>query len=326
MLLHALFFNMGCYKMIIDIPTKEDFYSSADDMVNEAWEKISNLSHGYYELEDINSVYQPSECFDGASYIYGLDQYWLHVRPKLISALTLVIQSIEFRLKGLIAGISPYLLLSSSSKNIPKPIGGIRSFSQFRSIDAQDLINVYETFSDQELSKQFKDWFDELRVLRNRFMHTVDKKSDISAELIFKSIVYAHKELNRDDQHWIWHRFNYKSKHSGEGVKFGADDVPGEIFEMLKVHYELTGAIHSCTNEVAYDLFGFDKEQESNYCNKCVAVMSKYEFFNSKHIDTCLGTVQKNRGAELFECVFCKESYNVLPKSIWGDDEFIWTN
>lgn len=307
--------------MIEDIPTKDDFYSSADDMVNEAWEKISNLSHEYYELERNNFFYQTSEYFNEESYIYGLEQYWQYARPKLISALTLVIQSIEFRLKGLIAEISPYLLLSSSAKNIPKPEEGIRSFTQFRSIDAQDLIAVYEAFSGREFSKDFKDWFGELRRLRNRFMHTVDNKSDISPELVFKSIIYAHKELNHSDPHWIWHRYIYKSKHSGGGLIFGTEDTPNEIFEMLQVHYELTGAIHSSRNEVAYDLFGFDKENESNYCNKCVAVMSKYEFFDSKHIDNCFGTVQKNGETDLFECVFCKESYNKLPESIWEDDE-----
>ena len=58
--------------MIIDIPTKEDFYSSADDMVNEAWEKISNLAHEYYELDSKNQFYLSSEYFTDED-IYGLD-------------------------------------------------------------------------------------------------------------------------------------------------------------------------------------------------------------------------------------------------------------
>ncbi|MHA3054685.1 hypothetical protein [Acinetobacter sp. ANC 4633] len=183
--------------MIIDIPAKEDFYASADDMVNEAWKKISNLAHTYYELDTDNMFYKSSDY--SCDYItLGLDNYWSHVRPKLISALTLVIQSVEFRLKGLIAEISPYLLLSSSSKNIPN-----RSFTQFHSIDAQDLIKVYEMFADKDFSPKFKKWYEDIRILRNRFMHTVDKRSDISPELIFKSIIFAHDELNGNNSHWI---------------------------------------------------------------------------------------------------------------------------
>lgn len=32
--------------MITDIPTKTDFYTMADHMVNEAWEKIADLAYG----------------------------------------------------------------------------------------------------------------------------------------------------------------------------------------------------------------------------------------------------------------------------------------
>lgn len=158
--------------MIIDIPTKEDFYSSADDMVNEAWEKISNLAHEYYELDSENQFYLSSEHFTDED-VYGLDQYWHHARPKLISALTLVLQSVEFKLKGLIADISPYLLITGSTKNIPKADeNGIRSFTQFHSIDAQDLIKVYEVFGDKQISPKFKKWYEDIRILRNKFMHT----------------------------------------------------------------------------------------------------------------------------------------------------------
>lgn len=301
--------------MIIDIPTKEDFYSSADDMVNEAWEKISNLAHNYYEIDSRNQFYQSSEHFTDED-IWGLDQYWYHARPKLISALTLVLQSVEFRLKGLITEISPYLLLSSSSRNIPKADeNGVRSFSQFHSIDAQDLIKVYETFAHKQISSNFRKWYEDIRVLRNRFMHTVDKSSDIKPELIFKSIVYAHNELNQGEPNWIWHRYKYKASHSGGGIDFDKDEISGDIFEMLQVHYELTGAIHSCSREVAYEIFRFDKSINSFQCENCLSVMEQYEYYDSKHIDYCIGTVQKNKRSEMYQCTFCGKEYDKLPES-----------
>jgi DNA-directed RNA polymerase subunit RPC12/RpoP len=305
--------------MVVDIPTKNDFFSSADHMVNEAWEKIAVLAHNYYEIERKNLFYEDSEHFTDED-ILCLDDYWNFARPKLISALTLVLQSVEFRLKGLIAGISPYLLLSSSARQIPKADEkGVISFTQFHSIDAQDLIKVYETFSEKKLSVKFKKWYEEIRILRNKFMHTVDLSSDISPELIFKSIVYAHNELNNDEFHWIVHRYQYKADHSHGGIAFGKNDTPGLIFEMLQVHYELTGAISMCSRELANELFDFDKEDDSYHCKHCVSVMSRYEWFDSKHIDYCIGTMQKQKRSGKYKCVFCRNEYNTIPESPFDD-------
>lgn len=306
--------------MVIDIPTKDDFYSSADDMVNEAWEKISHLAYQFYEADITN---QPDYTKGNSDeLLFSLENYWAHSRPKLISALTLVIQSVEFRLKGLIAEVSPYLLLSSSSKSIPKADeNGIRSFAQFHSVDAQDLIKVYETFSGKKLSSKFRSWFEELRVLRNRFMHTVDNKSDINPEIIFKSIVYAHNELNENDPHWILHRYKYKAKHSGDGIEINNDEESGEVFEMLQTHYELAGAVYVCSRSSAKEIFQFDKNQNGHLCKSCVSTMSKSEYFDSKHLDYCIETVQKNKRSGVYECVFCNVKYQEIPKSIWEDED-----
>jgi len=49
------------------------------------------------------------------------------------------------------------------------------SFSEFCTIDAQDLIRVHDTVSTDHLSDDFRRWYDELRRLRNKLMHTVDR-------------------------------------------------------------------------------------------------------------------------------------------------------
>ncbi|KYQ83490.1 hypothetical protein AWW72_14195 [Acinetobacter sp. NRRL B-65365] len=305
--------------MIVDIPTKLDFYTSADHMVNEAWEKIAQLAHLHYEVANREHFHISKENIYEENKL-NLDNYWNFARPKLISALTLVLQSVEFRLKGLIAEISPYLLLSSSSRQIPKADEkGVISFSHFHSIDAQDLITVYETFSDKKLSSKFRKWYEEIRILRNKFMHTVDKNSDISPELIFKSIVYSYNELNDNEFHWILHRYKYKAVNSHQGMNFEKESVSGYIFEMLQVHYELTGAINVCSREVANEIFGFDIEAKRFTCKHCVSIMSRYEWFDSKHLDTCIGTVQVNKRSGLYQCVVCRNEYETLPESVFDN-------
>lgn len=300
--------------MILDIPSKEDFYVTADHMVNEAWEKVTNLAFDYVYFSD----YSESSAEEEENFY----KYWNFARPKLISAFTLVLQSVEFRLKGLIAEISPYLLITNTAKNLPKTdeIGDI-SYSQFHTIDAQDLIKVYETFSNKKLSKSFSQWFQEIRILRNKFMHTVDKSSDITPELIFKCIVIAHKELNPDAPHWIQHRYNYKALHSNGGHSI-SNDIAGEVFEMLQTHYELSGAISASSAQVVKEYFDFDKEKESFYCKKCLSVMIKSEDFDSKHIDYCFGTVQYKRKLNKYLCIFCLDTQESKSINIWEDLNF----
>ncbi len=192
--------------MITDIPTKTDFYTMADHMVNEAWEKIADLAYDYRDINLWNSYCKTSEFYTESD-IKNLEHYWLFARPKLITSFNLILQSIEFRLKGLIVEISPYLLITNATRNTPKPDSeGNISFSDFHTLDAQDLIKVYNTFASKSLPDDFITWFNSMRILRNRFMHTVDKKTDIMPELIFTSVVRAHNYLNTESAHWICKR------------------------------------------------------------------------------------------------------------------------
>ena len=87
--------------MITDMPTKDDFYTMADHMVNEAWEKVADLAYDYYNYGVSNDFKTQSSYYDDGD-LANLENYWQYARPKLITAFTLILQSVEFRLKGLI--------------------------------------------------------------------------------------------------------------------------------------------------------------------------------------------------------------------------------
>jgi len=238
---------------------------------------------------------------------------------------------VEFRIKGLIVEISPYLLIVNATRNPPKADScGNISFSEFHTLDAQDLIKVHDTFSSVKFSVKFTDWFRDMRILRNRFMHTVDMKTDISPELIFTSVVFAHRNLNPDSAHWIWHRYQYKAVHSSGGIHFHQDDeeFSGTVWEMLQTHYEFTSAISACSKELARKFFGYRKNDaddesiiESFYCKKCVSVMEKSWNFDGKFIDSALETVQYNRKLNRYVCLFCHDEQISKPRGIWEEDE-----
>lgn len=316
--------------MITDIPTKTDFYTIADHMVNEAWEKTADLAYDYRDLDIWNGFYKESEIFSESD-VKNLEHYWVFARPKLITAFTLILQSVEFRLKGLIVEISPYLLITNATRNPPKPDSkGNISFSEFHTLDAQDLIKVYNTFASKVLPEAFTTWFNSMRTLRNRFMHTVDKKTDIMPDLIFTSVILAHNYLNTESAHWIWHRYEYRAAHAYGGVNVGIEEdeeFSGVVWAMLQTHYEFTAAISACSKESVKSLFNYTKnhcgdnnKKESFYCKKCVSVMEKGWNFDSKHLDYALETVQYNRVAKIYICAFCLDEQKKRPLGIWEED------
>jgi len=316
--------------MILDIPNKNDFYTMADHLVNEAWEKVADLAYNFMETEILNGIYKESEYLLESD-IQNLDNYWAFSRPKLITAYSLIIQSIEFRLKGLIVEISPYLLITNATRNPPKADNdGHISFSEFHTLDSQDLIKVHNTFAEKALPAQFTTWFNKMRILRNRFMHSIDKKTDIMPQLIFSSVIEAHNYLNTEAAHWIWHRYEYRAAHASGGINVGAEETEefsGKVWAMLQTHYEFTAAIFSCSKDITKELFGYtkfddnrSKQKKSFYCKKCVSVMEKQFNFDSAHLDYSLETVQYSRKEKMYICAFCLHKQKTKPLGIWAEE------
>lgn len=314
--------------MILDIPTKEDFYTMADHIVNEAWGKIAELASTLRELDDMNDYYKTSEHLLEAS-VKNLDHYWAFSRPKLITAFNLIIQSIEFRLKGLIVEVSPYLLITNSARTLPKPDSdGNIHYADFHTLDSQDLIKIHNTFAPKALPVAFNNWFNGMRNLRNRFMHSIDKKADITPQMIFTSVIQAHKYLNPESAHWIWHRYQYKAAHDSGGVSMRVDEseeFSSAVWAMLHTHYEFTSAVTECSKDSVKELLGYIKNdgeesdcKESFYCRKCVSIMEKGWNFDGKFLDDALATVQYQRKKRMYICAFCLNEQKNKPDDIWG--------
>jgi hypothetical protein len=93
-------------------------------------------------------------------------------------------------LKAKIAEASPFLLISNLPKEWPKECDKIdTAFADFRTIDAQDLIRVYNAVSVVKLSKEFIMNFEEFRKTRNALFHTVDGRLEFSDKIIITYIL-----------------------------------------------------------------------------------------------------------------------------------------
>ena len=214
--------------MILDIPSSDDFMQSGIDFLNIAWVKIIKLlldleenkklleSEKYNEEDEEDELTikllaysrMVAECTDEVIFDQidiDTDQYWKKAQRILATSLSLIQQGTEFILKGYIAQVSPFLLLSRDSSNwtSKSQIEDI-SFSEFKTIDAHDLIKVYNAVAFRRLSEnntiishrlpeEFKQRFEKLRNQRNKVMHSVDKNLKLtSKDLLVEILEISH--------------------------------------------------------------------------------------------------------------------------------------
>ncbi|HDF2340586.1 TPA: hypothetical protein PC598_000102 [Morganella morganii] len=306
--------------MITGTPTNDDFYSTASHMVNEAWESVCSLGFPYSKYLSENNVRKKCNLE-----LIDLSYYWAYANPKLISAFSLVQQSVEFRLKGIICNISPYLLISNSVTSPPKKVGGKINYSDFYTLDAKDLLKVIDTFTDVTLGDDFTRKFNNMRALRNSFMHSVNYESLITFESIIDLICYMHKTLNPNEPDWFLYRYNYMVKHSSNGIDFDKEYSRGMAFkpaveavEMFNVHVEFNTVIALLSPELTrkhFDYIKNHKKKRSYKCIFCSELIDRSQRIHANNDDTFFvgrSTVQASKTSpEIGVCAICKKNQNI---------------
>ncbi|WP_248743524.1 MULTISPECIES: hypothetical protein [unclassified Pseudomonas] len=279
--------------MLVDIPDSNDFYISAENLINGAWNCLVKLLENHEVFENLGSEQKT------------IDQYWTFAKPDLTSALAMVQNAVEFYLKAKILSISPYLLISLDARLLPKKseINDI-SFSDFRTLDAQDLLKVHNTFSAERLTDEFKQWFDGMRSMRNKIMHTVDKTLSVEPSELARSILMCHEYLVGGNC-WIKSRVSYLNRSPEHGVKL-SEDQSNDSYIRLAIHREFSWIINKLKPSDTKRFFKYDKRLSAEPCSACYKVFSKCEFFDGKWTDSFVDTLQEkiNTNNEM-ECVVC---------------------
>jgi len=245
--------------MIVDVPTADDFNASGTDFLNIAWGTIVNLS---LDLE----IRQKLWIGDDDSVT---DDYWKAAQRPLATALSLVQQGTEFLLKGHIATASPYLLLSGDPSSWPsKSHEREVRFSEFKTIEAQDLIRVYNTIKSNRLPEEFQTRYENLRSKRNTIMHTVDPKLRIKPKDLFIEILEVCHHLIAPKP-WTKIRKNFIDK-----VPLSVVEVSEHLLYNLIV--EIDHVISLLQPAEVRKYFNFDKKQRRYICPYCYRETSKY--------------------------------------------------
>jgi hypothetical protein len=238
--------------MITDIPTHKDFEDSGITFLNMAWDYIQEL---LFQLDDAGDWITSDD-------VEIKEEYWNSAQKKLITSLVFVQQATELLLKGKIAAVSPFLLIASDTRNWPRGCEKNNTpFVDFRTIDAQDLIKVYDTVSSERLDPSFIQSYHNSRVIRNKAMHSVDKRLIANPIEVILSILQAYQVLIEPNK-WIAQRREYL-ENCPTSILYSTDHVGG----LLARELILTSKILS-KNEVKIH-FGINEKVRKYICPRC---------------------------------------------------------
>lgn len=285
--------------MIENIPTHEDFYKTGRELLDLSWDMIAKLL--------VN--------LDDAEY-YGIDpeevseEYWSLAHRQLTTSFAITQQGIEFLIKGHICEISPYLLISDSPTKWPSPYEGVPiDFSKFRTIDAQDLIRVHDTFSAVNFDSEFVSKFNELRESRNVIMHSISTSLDVQVGEVIDSLLYMHNSLFPDES---WAKVRKQALESSPNSELGSVDYLSN-----EVSRELSIIVNLLPPSKVKSYFKIDKKMRAYFCPDCY-----YEANHDVDFDYKLARlVSKEESCEEIYCPICDRQYEVSREKCTNDEE-----
>lgn len=277
--------------MITEIPTAEDFRRAGLNQLYLAWQIIMRTTREFEELEGLADHMDDQERAEAQS------QYWTSAQPVLANALGLIQQSMEMAIKGKIAGVSPYLLISRDPKDWPKRSDRVDvPFSEFRSVDAADLVKVHNTFVEISFDDEFQRFWEKVRRDRNKVMHSVARLT-FEPGVIIKHILFAAYSLY-GDRPWPTHICEFDD--SGVYTIYGVD----EGWNRNGLMEQVERALGYLTPSEAYRLLAFKKQQRAYVCPPC------YENSNRDAADhwPALAQLRSREATEtILHCVVCNE-------------------
>lgn len=246
--------------MILNVPTAEDFKEHGIMFLNFAWDTVFNLLLHISDSQEWAEEQKPKHTAKD----------WATAKKPVSIAHALAQQGSELIVKSIIAKESPYLLIKDSHKNWPKYKGrkGI-DFADFRTIDAQDLIQVCNKVRQEPLPNNFTEAFNRLRKRRNALFHTVDKKNKFSdkemIEYILDSVdLVAPKE-------WPQLRRKYLS----EDFELEACEEDGSMGRLSREMVQMIELLHPGKLK---SLFGFNKKQRKYVCPHCSWEFGRHDY------------------------------------------------
>lgn len=286
--------------MITDIPSADDFRDTSKELFNLSWDLAASLLTAFEAAKE---------------WLYDADavkvEYWSAARRRLATALTLAQQGVEFALKGEIAEISPFLLISDSPSKWPSlKDGNSISFGSFKTVDAQDLIKLLSTVSEKPVSDEFASRFETVRKKRNMIAHTVDKKLGVEALEVLEAVLEFYSYLFPSNP-WLRTRRDLMENSPDSLLEEGQWNL-----NALCVETEVI--VNLMTPDQTLKLFSFDKNKPRYFCPNCLTSVNTDVGFEER---LAVVAGENIDCAEVF-CAVCSQNYEVTLRDCPLDDCF----
>lgn len=277
--------------MILNLPGPTEFFKSSLSLLNLAWSTASTL------MDSMEAV------FGGEAEGEVTAEYWTHVQVDLGNAYTLVEQAQEFALKAKIAAVSPYLLIGTDPREWPRQCDKRDTeFSDFYTIDANNLIKIHDTVASTRIDSKFVELFNEARRTRNRLMHAAATQTELRSADIFKMVLatvyYLHPGISWFRQRILWY--------SEDPLQFAYTyDFTREV--LLQDFGRMVEILSDKETQI---YLGFFKKRRRYYCIECEAASSE------NRLTVKPAQLEPNTpDATLVRCAVCEHGQVVVRQS-----------
>jgi hypothetical protein len=279
--------------MIVDSPSADDFRNGGIDLLGLSWD----ITIGLLLDLDLAKLDESDQEM--------VDDFWIAAQRHLATAVSLAMQGTEFLLKSRICRVSPYLLLGPhsawprgcDSENTP--------FSDFKTIDAQDLVKVHDVTAREKLSPEFVERFTELRKRRNRLTHSLDKRANLAAKDIFIDILAVSEELIGPAK-WPEIREDCLER-SPTSAAHSSDHVSESMY------WEFARVLQMLEAKEAKRYFSFDKKSRAYLCPEC---LHKVEM--AKPVKTAVLRPTGASATSIY-CFICRKTTEVVRSECSSD-------
>lgn len=281
--------------MIVGVPEHTQLVDTAVGWLNLAWATAINeliqFQEFQYQFEDIEKEHGKEIAQK------EIERYWTSVNFTLNNSVSLFQQSIELFLKARIAEVSPFLLITSDPQSWPKPNSdGDIDFSDFRTIDAVNLIRTVTAVSPHRLPPNFPSFFDRVRRTRNKIAHLHAGQWRVEVKAVLLDILAGYHMLHPDVR-WLEFRKQYFVSESLPIDLYKVDD-----FSHTQVMRELRACIAEFEPRHLTQYFSYNSRKRTVTCPHCMELRSEWD-------DETPEFVQRQKDGGL-RCVVCATSYS----------------
>jgi hypothetical protein len=246
--------------MIKDVPTEADFHGSAARFLEAAWsDALAKIDGEMYEEEMRLETGEEAEA----------ENLSIFSEESILAISYIALYTgIEHILRASITAVSPFLLLVGDPMKWPSKCDAKDvPFADFRTIDAQDLVRVYDTVCTSRLSETFKDKYNSLRRERNSLIHSHSIKVNVVAKDLVETIFFA-TDVLVGPRAWLdWRRDILIARDA-------RDEHNSWNFLLTREFYL---ALHVMGEAAARKHLGINKKRRRYFCPTCLGCSTREE-------------------------------------------------